>query len=91
MRIYWRLGYPGWRLAAAAGLPIQIKVDVLFDEEAGVYYATSDDIGLAVESASLDGLLVEINHAIPLLLSLMRAPVAAPRADIRLHETLVTA
>ena len=41
-----------------------IKVHVCKDDDAGVYYATSDDIGLAVESDSLDALMMEIELAL---------------------------
>ena len=91
MRACWRLGFPGWRIAANLGVPIKIKVDVCHDAEAGVYFAASDDIGLAVESDSLDGLMKEIHSALPQLLVLTHAPISKPRADIRLHDNLVAA
>jgi hypothetical protein len=89
--MYWRLGFPGWRIAANFGIPIQIKVDVCKDEEANVYFATSDDIGLAVESDSLDALMNEIDLALPELLELARTPIQSPRTDIRLHKQLAPA
>jgi hypothetical protein len=89
--MYWRLGFPGWRLAAAFGLPIQIKVHVCKDEDANVYFATSDDIGLAVESDSLDALIKEIDLALPELLQLAHTPIQKPRTDIRLHKNLAIA
>jgi Domain of unknown function (DUF1902) len=91
MRAYWRLGFPGWRVAARLGFPIQIKVDVCHDKEANVYFATSDDIGLAVESESLDVLMSEIHSALPELLSQDYPPINKPKADIRLHEFLAAA
>ena len=91
MRAYWRLGFPGWRIAAICGMDIKIKVDVRRDEEAGVYYATSDDIGLGVESESLDGLMKEIHAAIPVLLEVSHFPIDKPRADIRLHGNFAVA
>ena len=48
----------------------RIKVHVCKDDDAGVYFATSDDIGLAVESDSLDALIKEIDLALPELLQL---------------------
>ena len=45
-----------------------IKVHVCKDDDAGVYFATSDDIGLAVESDGLDALMTEIELALPELL-----------------------
>jgi hypothetical protein len=91
MRAYWRLGFPGWRFAAMFGLDIKIKVDVYRDEEAGVYFATSDDIGLAAESESLDGLMKEIHAAIPVLLQVAHTPIDKPKADIRLHGNFAAA
>ena len=47
-----------------------IKVHVFRDDDAGVYCATSDDIGLAVESDSLGALMTEIDLALSGLLQL---------------------
>jgi hypothetical protein len=91
MRAYWRLGYPGWRVAAKLGLPIKITIDVYHDDEAAVYFATSDDIGLAVEAESLDGLIKEIHSALEVLLSLAHSPISKPRTEIRIHDNLVFA
>jgi len=91
MRACWRLGFPGWRIAALLGFPIKILIDVSRDADAGVYYATSDDIGLAVESESLDGLMVEIHSALPVLLEIAHSSVREPKTDIRLHDNFVPA
>lgn len=91
MTAYWRLGFPGWRIAAFFGIPICIKVDVFQDKVGGVYFATSDDIGLALESESLDGLMKEIHSALPELIALMHSPVQKPKAEIRFHDNLVLA
>ena len=48
----------------------EITVHVCKDDDAGVYFATSDDIGLAVESDSLDALIKEIDLALLGLLQL---------------------
>ena len=48
----------------------RITVHVCKDDDAGVYFATSDDIGLAVESDGLDALMTEIELALPELLQL---------------------
>lgn len=87
----WRLRFPGWRIAARLGLPIKIKVDVCHDDEAQVYFAVSNDIGLAVESESLDGLMKEIHLALPQLLALVQLPITKSRTDIRLHDNLAVA
>jgi hypothetical protein len=91
MRLYWRMGFPGWQFAANCGLPIKIKIEVHRDEQAGVYYACSDDIGLSVEAESLDGLITEIDTAIPVLLEVEHSPIRETRTDIRLHGSLVAA
>ncbi len=89
--MYWRLGFPGWRLAAVCGIPIMIKINVCKDDEANVYFATSDDIGLAVESDNLDALMEEIHAAVPTLLQLSHPPIEKPMTDIRLNNNLTMA
>ena len=91
MRVYWSVGFPGWKIAAQFGCPIKIKVDIFRDVEAGVYFATGDGIGLAVESESLDGLIKEIHAAIPVLLEVAHSSVHDPKADIRFRDDLVAA
>ena len=91
MQACWRLGFPGWRIAARLGFQIKIKIGVFHDTEAGVYFATSEDIGLAVESESLDGLLKEIHAAIPVLLEVAHSSIHKPKADIRFYDDLVAA
>lgn len=47
------------------------KIDMLWDSEAGVWVATSDDIpGLVLESGSFDALLERVRFAAPELLKL---------------------
>ena len=91
MAFAWRMGFPGWRIAASMGLPIKVKVEVCRDDEAGVYYATSNDIGLAVESESLDGIVKEIEAAAAALLALAHTPAIKTRADIRYRSNLAMA
>lgn len=87
--MYWSFGFPGWRIAARFGVPIKIKIDVFRD--AGVYFATCNPIGLAVEAESLDSLIDEIHGAVPVLLELAHSSVREPKTDIRLHDDLVAA
>jgi len=91
MRACWRLGFPGWQIAARLGFPIKIKIGVSHDVEAGVYFATSADIGLAVESDSLDGLFKEIHSAVPVLLEVSHTSIRKPKADIRFYDDIVAA
>lgn len=47
------------------------KVNMLWDDEAGVWVATSDDIpGLVLESGSFDALLERVRFAAPEILKL---------------------
>ena len=47
------------------------KVDFLWDDEASVWVATSDDVsGLVLESGSFDALVEKVKAAIPELLEL---------------------
>lgn len=52
---------------------MKYKINVLWDDEAGVWVATSDDIpGLVLESGSFDALLERVRFAVPELLELNR-------------------
>lgn len=47
------------------------KIKLIWDDEAGVWIATSEDIpGLVLESGSFDALLERVRYAIPELLEL---------------------
>ena len=47
----YRVGYPGWKLAARLNVPLLIKLDVIHDKDAGVFVITSADLrGLVVEA-----------------------------------------
>jgi predicted RNase H-like HicB family nuclease len=51
----YRVGYPGWKLAAKFRIPMKFLVHVHKDEESGTYWAESDDLdGLAVAGDTLD-------------------------------------
>lgn len=66
----YRVGVPGWKLAAVLGIPLKAVVEVLYDKEAQVYVATCEDFlpqfGIATEADTteklkerLDGLFEE--------------------------------
>ncbi len=58
-------------------------VNLLYDEIAGVWVATSDDIqGLVLESGSIDALIEKIKFAVPELLELNNDNL---HPDINLH------
>lgn len=69
MAMHYRLGWPLGRVAARAGVPISIRINVIKDEEAGVYVGTSSDVqGLVVEAETLDQLIEESKDMIQSLL-----------------------
>lgn len=50
---------------------MKYRINMLWDNEAGVWVATSDDIpGLVLESGSFDALLERVRFAVPELLEL---------------------
>lgn len=50
---------------------MQYRINMLWDNESGVWVATSDDIpGLVLESGSFDALLERVRFAVPELLEL---------------------
>ncbi len=50
---------------------MKYKINMLWDNEAGVWVATSDDIpGLVLESGSFDALLERVRFAVPELVEL---------------------
>jgi len=67
----YRVGLPGWKLAARLNLPLSLRVDVHFDHEVNIFWATSPDLdGLAVEGQTLDVLRSEVRGAAESLLEL---------------------
>jgi hypothetical protein len=64
----------GWYFAtwfAKLGIPLLIKIEIIHDDEADVYIATSSDLkGLVVEAETLDELEKEVFDLVPELLAL---------------------
>lgn len=64
----------GWYFAtwlAKLGIPLLIKVEIIHDDEANVYVATSSDLkGLVIEAQTLDELEKEVLELVPELLAL---------------------
>ena len=55
------------------GIDMKCEINVQWDEEAGVWFATSEDVpGLVLESGSFDALLERVRAAVPELLDLNR-------------------
>ncbi|PHV07854.1 hypothetical protein CSQ96_08155 [Janthinobacterium sp. BJB412] len=83
----YRIGFPFWKQMARLGVPLKLRVNVIRDDEAGVFVATSDDLrGLVCEATSMDDLVKEVNLATCELLSLQMhsMPVPQPVTDLRL-------
>lgn len=69
------------------GVPLKVRVNVIRDEEAGVFIATSDDLrGLVCEAATMDELVKEVEIATDELLRLQIQPALTTRpvTDLRL-------
>ncbi len=79
----YRIGYPFWKLAARAGVPMLLRVEVIRDHDAGVFVATSSDLrGLVAEAKTADDLVRSVYDCIDMLLEaeLHHAPKARPLA-----------
>lgn len=65
----YRLGWPMGKAMARIGVPTLIRVNVIRDEEAGVYVGTSFDLrGLVIEAGTFEELVREAEEMIPCLL-----------------------
>lgn len=60
MHIAYRVGWPFWKLAAKARIPLQVKVIVTFDPETKTFTAECDDfqpyLGIITEAESVEEL-----------------------------------
>lgn len=80
----YRVGWVGWKALAHLGMPMLIKLEVVLDDEAGVYVCTSPDLrGLVVEAASIEELHKEVTGCVEMLMEdalqepLKRKPLTA--------------
>lgn len=65
----YRLGWPFSALFSKIGVPLLIKVEIIHDDEANVYVATSSDLkGLVVKAETLAELEKEVLDLAPQLL-----------------------
>jgi predicted RNase H-like HicB family nuclease len=71
MRLLYRVGLPGWKIAAKLGTPLLIRILIVSDQETGTYWANSPDLdGLVVSGTTLDEVTSEAIAAGEDLLSL---------------------
>lgn len=89
--MYYKIGYPFWKVAAKMGVAMKIRVDVLRDEEANVYVASSEDLpGLVCEATTMDLLVEEVNSSVNELLSFqLPASLRQPVTDLRLNQRAI--
>lgn len=79
----YRVGFPGWKIAARVGVPLLLRVEVIRDHEAGVFVATSPDLdGLVAEAKTADELVRAVYDCVDMLLeyALHSPPKARPLA-----------
>lgn len=93
MKAVYRVGFPFWKAVARAGKPVEFRVDVYRDNDAGVYLANSPDLrGLHVEADSLDELLQEVRGAADVLLELaISGPRGRAYPQLRYHDAALCA
>ena len=87
----YRVGFPGWKLAARLGIPLVFGVRVHKDEASGTCWTESNDMdGLVVSGTDLDDLQSEIMGAAEGLLSLSINTTRRPRveANITIHSPM---
>lgn len=64
----YRVGFPGWKIAARIGIPLKVVVSIVFDPRTGYFTALSDDFnpqsGIAAEAKDWDDLVKEVNYEI---------------------------
>ena len=67
----YRVGLPGWKIAARLGVRLKIRVDIHHDVETSSYWASSPDLdGLIVAAPTLDALRFEVRSGAESLLEL---------------------
>ena len=84
----YRVGYPGWKIAAKLGVPVLVRVQVVFDEDSKSYWAESPDLdGLVVSGANLEELRSEVVSAAGELLSLaVHSKNARAKTEMRIRD-----
>jgi predicted RNase H-like HicB family nuclease len=88
-----RVGFPGWKLAARLGVPLSLRIHVHYDDEAKSYWANSPDLdGLVSAGSTLDELRDEVRGAVELLLEMTLDGHAPPaRPDFRFKDAAIVA
>ncbi len=86
---FYPLAWPLSSVAQKLGIPTGARIDVMYDDEAHVFVATSKDVsGLVVESETIEQLMTETNELIPMLLR--EKPQSSLMADYHLTSRMMT-
>jgi predicted RNase H-like HicB family nuclease len=65
----YRVGFLGWKWAAFFGLPLLLRIEIVRDENAHVFIATSPDLaGLVAEEKTLEDLFKSVRECTDMLL-----------------------
>lgn len=86
---HYKVGWPGWKIAARYGVPLLVRIQVHFDEESHSYWADSLDLdGLVVAGKDLDELHKEAVAAASDLLGLiLDSPRARAITELRIRDS----
>lgn len=89
----YRVGFPGWKIAARFGIPLLVRVDVHYDPDVNSYWATSPDLdGLVVAGETLQELRAEVGLAAGDLLSLaVHSPNTRAKTELRIRDDAIFA
>lgn len=86
----YRVGFPGWKLAARLGVTLVLRVEVAQDKEAGVLIATSPDLkGLVVEAKTTQELMQELPNCADMLLAEYLQQTPKNRPNLAWNGTFV--
>ena len=89
----YRVGFPGWKLAARLGVPLLVRVHVHVDEESKSYWADSPDLdGLIVSGQNLEELRSEVTTAAGELLGLaVHSTKTRAKTELRIRDNALCA
>jgi hypothetical protein len=84
----YRVGFPGWKIAARMGVPVLLRAQVHYDAASKSYWADSTDLdGLVVSGKNLDELHKEAVLACGELLSLaLHSNKAKATTELRIRD-----
>jgi len=86
------INYPFAGFFRRLGFTMLVRIDVVFDKEAGVFIATSSDVpGLVLESETFDGLTNEVQEAVINLTNMNNIHHDKTTADLIYKDHIVIA